>query len=105
MSLYDEAVTLREKVDQLAHGPATLKEWHGAEAAMLDVLRAGHRQMELLEERMSALVESGKPGWCWFEAQASHRGLSQLLDDLLVLRICVQSRIFELEAGAVLAAL
>lgn len=72
---------------------------------MLDVLRMGRRQMALLEKRMSALVESGKPGWCWFEAQASLRGLRQLLDDVLVLRMCVQSRIFELEGGAVLAAL
>ena len=69
MRLEDELTALRTRIDELARGPATIHEWQRAD------LRA-----------RTALLEAA---CCHAYAQ---------LEQLLLIRMCIESRIFELEA-------
>ena len=105
MTLYEEANALREQIDELARGSTSVEQWRIAEAAMTRVMREGRRHIEDLESEIETLCDSAQSCWRWVSASAELRELREALDDLLVLRMCMQSRIFELEASAVLAAL
>jgi hypothetical protein len=104
MSLNDEADALRDKINDLALGPSTVEDWRLADARLFHALLEGQLEIQAKQSEMIALVKSSKPNWCWFEAHAAVRELREVLDDLRVLRMCVQSRIYELEAGATQAA-
>lgn len=100
MSVVTEAEALREKVDELALGNASVEDWRLAGACLLHALVEGQQQIDHLQREMVALVKSSKPNWEWFQTHAALRSLRGILDELRVLRMCVQSRIYELEAGA-----
>lgn len=100
MKLEHEAEVLREHVDELALGCAGVEAWRLADARLFHALLEGQLEISTLQSEMVALVKSSKPNWCWFETHAGLRRLREVLDDLRVLRMCVQSRIYELEAGA-----
>jgi hypothetical protein len=70
MRLDDELTELRARVDELAHGPATIHDW----------CRADLRARKAI---LSACV--------------CHAG--ELIDELMLLRMCIESRIEDLEAG------
>jgi len=100
MKLDDEAEAIRLVVDDLAQRCADLEEWQLADARLFAALVEGTTQMSELQLEMCQLVKtSHDPTWCWFEKHAATRALAEIVDDLRVLRMCVRSRIFELEAG------
>ncbi len=105
MSWNDEAEAVRDKVDELAMTQAGLEDWRLVDAQLFHVLLEVQQQAMQLRCEMVTLVKSSTPNWCWFEKHAAMRELHELMDDLRVLQMCVRSRIFELEAGASLAAL
>jgi hypothetical protein len=70
MRLNDELTALRAEIDALAHGPATVHEW----------CRADRRT------RFAIL-----------EAAVCHA--HEALEELLVLHLCIECRIADLEAG------
>jgi hypothetical protein len=96
MDLQHEADALREKVDDLALGPASLEDWRLADARLFAALVEGRSELVELQRRMCELAESHHPDWSWFQVHARTRELVELLDDLCVLRMCVQSRICEI---------
>ncbi|HEY5948636.1 MAG TPA: hypothetical protein VIV40_24255 [Kofleriaceae bacterium] len=99
MALHDEADALREQVDHLALGPSTVEDWRLADAKLFHAMMEGQLEVQALQGEMIKLVKTTRPSWCWFEKHAAVRELVELLDDLRVLRMCVRSRIYELEAG------
>jgi hypothetical protein len=103
MMAIDEACSLRDKVDELAMCAATVEDWRLVDARLFHAMMEGQHEITALQAEMIALVKSSKPNWCWFETHAKLRELREVLDDLRVLRMCVQSRIYELECGAVQA--
>jgi hypothetical protein len=70
MSLDDQLTALREEVDQLAHGPATIHDWRRADL---------HARTALL---------------C---AACCHA--REQIETLMLLRLCIESRIVDLETG------
>ena len=70
MTLDDQMTALREEVDRLAHGPATIHEWQRADL---------HARTALL-------------------CAACCHALDQV-ETLMVLRLCIESRIVDLEQG------
>jgi hypothetical protein len=100
MALIDEADALRDQVDELAMCAATLDDWRLVDARLSHALVDGKLEIASLQAEMVALVKSSKPNWCWFQTHSRLRELRELLEDLRVLRMCVQSRIYELEQGA-----
>ena len=100
MSLVNEAEALREKVDELAQDNASVEDWRLADARLFHALLEGQLEINRLQGEMITLVKSSKPNWAWFQTHASLRSLRSILDELRVLRMCVRSRIYELEAGA-----
>jgi hypothetical protein len=105
MSCRDEAEALRDKIDDLAQRSASVDDWKLLDAQLYHALVEGQIEINTLQSEMIALVKSSKPNWCWFQTHQSLRELREVLDDLRVLRMCVQSRIYELDAGANQAAL
>jgi len=95
MNLQDEADALRQKVDDLALGPASLDDWRLADARLFAALVEGRSELNDLQRKMCELARSHRPDWSWFEVHQQTRQLIELLDDLCVLRMCVQSRICE----------
>lgn len=95
MSLQDEADALRQKVDDLALGPASLDDWRLADARLFAALVEGRSELNDLQRKMCELVKSHRPDWSWFEVHQQTRRIVEILDDLCVLRMCVQSRIVE----------
>jgi hypothetical protein len=103
MSWNDEADAARGKVDELALSPATADEWRRVDGQLCHALDEARREAARLQRELIAVVQ--EPGWSWFENRAALLELREAVDDLCVLRMCVQSRIFELEAGLARAAL
>lgn len=95
MKLQDEADALRQKVDDLALGPASLDDWRLADARLFAALVEGRSELDDLQRKMCELVESHRPDWSWFKVHQQTRQIVEILDDLCVLRMCVQSRICE----------
>ena len=100
MNATEEAESLRDKVDELAMSAATLDDWRLVDARLFHAMVESKLEITSLQAEMIALVKCSKPNWCWFEKHSKLRELRELLDDLRVLRMCVQSRIYELECGA-----
>src|SRR5688500_9167350 len=100
MSCRAEAEALRDKIDDLAQRSASVESWKLLDAQLFHALVEGQFEINALQGEMIALVKTSKPNWCWFQTHQSLRELREVLDDLRVLRMCVQSRIYELEAGA-----
>ena len=100
MSWNEHANAVRARVDELALSEATVDDWHRVDAELFRTLVEVHQQVGALRSEMLNLVKSSQPSWCWFEKQQAMLELREAMDDLRVLRMCVQSRIFELEAGA-----
>jgi hypothetical protein len=96
----DEADAVRAKVDDLALSQATVEDWRLVDAQLFHALVEVQQEVTAVRCAMLDLVKSSRPSWCWFEKQAALLELRETLDDLRILRMCVQSRIFELEAGA-----
>lgn len=99
MSWEDEATAIRDRVDELAMQQADLDDWRLADLQLVHALAEAHHQVVQIQAEMRALVESSKPNWCWFEKHAAVRQIREVMEDLRVLRMCVRTRIFELEAG------
>ena len=100
MKLQDEADALRQQVDDLALGPASLDDWRLADARLFAALVEGRSELTDLQRKMCELAKSHHPDWSWFEVHQQTREIVEILDDLCVLRMCVQSRICELFATA-----
>ena len=100
MSWNDEADAVRIKVDELALSHATIEDWRLVDAQLFHALVEAQQEVCAVQCAMLALVKSSRPSWCWFEKQAEMLALRETMDDLRILRMCVQSRIYELEAGA-----
>lgn len=100
MSWTEEADAVRAKVDELALSPCTVEDWRLVDAQLFHALVEAQHEVSAVQRQMLELVKTSKPSWCWFEKQAAMLELREAMDDLRVLRMCVQSRIFELEAGA-----
>jgi hypothetical protein len=105
MSWHDEADAVRIKVDELALSRATVDDWRLVDAQLFHALVEAKQQADKLHREMVEVAQSARPDWCWFEKRGEMLELREVMDDLRVLRMCVQSRIFELEAGAALASL
>jgi DNA repair exonuclease SbcCD ATPase subunit len=99
MSWEDEAATIRDRVDELAMKQATADDWRLADLQLVHALAEAQQQIATLQGEMVKLIKSSKPNWCWFRTHAEIREIREVMDDLRVLRMCVRTRIFELEAG------
>ena len=99
MSWNEHANAVRARVDELALSAATVDDWRRVDAELFRTLVEVQQQAGALRGEMLDLVKSSQPSWCWFEKQAAMLELREAMDDLRILRMCVQSRIFELEAG------
>jgi hypothetical protein len=100
VSWHDEADAVRVKVDELALSRATIDDWRLVDAQLFHAVVEAQQQVAEVQRQMLELAKSSQPSWCWFEKQAEMLELRETIDDLRVLRLCVKSRIFELEAGA-----
>jgi hypothetical protein len=100
MSWEDEASAVRDKIDELAMRQANLDDWRLVDAQLFHTLVEAQQHVANEQRAMLQLARSSQPSWCWFEKQAKLLELRETMDDLRVLRMCVRSRIFELEAGA-----
>ena len=99
MSWHDEADAVRVKVDELALTQATIDDWRLVDAQLFHAIVEAQQQVAAVQREMLHLARSSQPSWCWFEKQAEMLELRETMDDLRVLRMCVRSRIFELESG------
>ncbi len=99
MSWADEAAAVRDRVDQLAMTQASLDDWRFADVQLVHALAEAQHQITTLQAEMVALIKSSKPNWCWFQTHATLREIREVMDDLRVLRLCVRTRIFELETS------
>jgi hypothetical protein len=98
MSWEDEAAAVRDRVDELAMKQASIDDWRLADIQIVHALVEAQQHVAELQGEMVALIKSSKPNWCWFEKHAAMREIREV-DDLRVLRMCVRTRIYELEAG------
>lgn len=100
MKLDDQANALREEIDRLARGPASVEDWRRVEAQLCHVLAEAELRLAAVEQQMAELAATREPNWTWFEADVAARYLVELIGELRLERACVRSRIFELESGA-----
>jgi hypothetical protein len=100
MSWNEHADAVRARVDDLALSAASLEDWKRVDADLFGALVEVQRLVTELRTEMLELVKAETPSWGWVEKQRVMLELREAMDDLRVLRMCVQSRIFELEAGA-----
>jgi hypothetical protein len=99
MKLDDEADALREEIDRLAHGPADLDDWRRVDSRLSQSLAEAELRLAAVEHQMAELAATSEPCWSWLEADITARCLVGLIGELRLEQACVQSRIFELDAG------
>ena len=99
MQIESEADAIRNNVDDLAQRCACIDEWRLADARLFAALVEGAEELEELHVQLCELAQSGQC-LAWVRIRARAADLREMIDDLRVLRMCVQSRILELSIGA-----
>jgi hypothetical protein len=99
-TIHDDFKTLQQRLDQLEAGPAAIGDWHRLEARAARTMVAAQNEIAALQARMLDLVRAEPPHPTWLEAQARIRAIRELMDDLRLIRLSAQGRIFEHEAAA-----
>jgi len=101
--LETELEALREQIDELAHGAAPIAAWYRMRDHVSEVIVHGQLRVMALRREMIRKARSSTPNWSWFETHAGMHEVREQLDQLALLRMCVDSRIFELETHEVSA--
>ena len=97
----DTTVTsLNEKLARLEAGPSVAGDWHRLEAAAARGLIAAQNEIAGIQADMLELVKANPPDRRWYAAQARLHTVRGLMDDLRLVKLCAQSRLFEIEAEA-----
>lgn len=99
MEIVREARAIRESVSRLEHSAATTAQWRQLDARVFQLIL--DTQVQLVAEQRTTMERSlpRLRAGSWTRAHARVQQLVELLDELHLVRIGVQSRIFEIDAA------
>ena len=100
MNVVDELAVVHEKLEQLEEGPAVVGDWHRFEARVGRMLVHAQNELTRLQRDLIELVRAEPPDRRWHELQVQTRALRDAMEELRMLRLCAQSRLFEYEAAS-----
>jgi hypothetical protein len=99
MKFVDELAALHEKLEQLEEGPSVVGDWHRLEARVGRMLIHAQNELTRLQRDLIDLVRVQPPDPRWAELRVQTRALRDGMEELRMLRLCAQSRLFEYEAA------
>jgi len=99
MKIAHELRALHEKLEQLEDGPSVVGDWHRLEARVARMLIHTQNELTGLQRDLIDLVRAEPPDPRWYELQARTRALRDGMQELRMLRLCAQSRLFEHEVA------
>lgn len=98
MQLANEVETLRERFARLEEGASVLGDWLRLEARAARALIHGANQLLCLQREMLELGCDELPDPQWYSKRHVASAVVEAMDEIRVVRMCAQSRVFELEA-------
>lgn len=98
MKLDDDLVALNDKLEQLETGPAVIGDWHRLEARAARLLIHAQNELTSVQRDLIDFVRAEPPDPRWYALQARARRIRDAMEELRMLRMCAQSRLFEYEA-------
>ena len=91
---------LRDKLARLEEGPAVVGDWHRLEASAARALIGAQYELSAIQAEMLDSVRSSPPDPRWHARQRRLQDMREMMDELRLIRMCAQSRLFEIEAEA-----
>lgn len=101
MNPADEVEALQQRLAQLEQGPAVIGDWHRLVARAARLMVCGQTQLARLQCEMIELVRTPPPDPKWFGLLSQVHTLRDSMEDVRLVRLCAESRAFELEAEAI----
>lgn len=98
MKLDDELAALNDKLEQLETAPSVIGDWHRLEARVARLLIHAQNELTAVQRDLIDFVRAEPPDPRWYELQAHARRIRDAMEELRMLRMCAQSRLFEHEA-------
>lgn len=98
MKIDDEVEALRSQLDMLEQGPAKLGDWHRLDARAARALIQAQHAIAVLQQDLIGFVRAEPPDPAWVRKQREAQQIREVMAELHIIRLCVESRILEHEA-------
>lgn len=94
----DDVTELRERLEQLELGSAAIGDWHRFEARAARAMIHVQNEISLIQADLIDFVKAEPPDPRWYQQNSRVARLRETMDELRMLRLVAQGRIFEHEA-------
>lgn len=99
MKLDDELGALHEKLESLEHGPAVIGDWHRLEARVARLMIHAQNELTSVQRELIDFVRAAPPDPRWHQLQSRAQWIRNAMEEMRMIRMCAQSRLFEHEAA------
>lgn len=99
MKLDDELAALHARLEQLESSNAVIGDWHRLEARVARLLIHAQNELTVVQRELIDFVRAEPPDPRWHRLQTHARRIRDAMEELRMLRMCAQSRLFENEAA------
>jgi hypothetical protein len=99
MALEDEVEELNSRLRNLEEGPAVIGDWYRLDAHVARTIIRAQYELTSLQRDLIELVRAVPPDPTWQQRRTAAQAIRDLVEELQMIRLAAQSRVFEHEAA------